>query len=90
MSSAKPNTHADIESAMLDLLKKRGVDKSICPSEVARQLAGADAWRELMDLVRDVARQLAHRGVLVITQRGVVVAPDSFSGPIRLRLAASE
>ena len=75
---------------MLDLLNKRGVGKSICPGEVARQLAGSDAWRELMDPVREVARQLARRGVLVITQRGNVVEPDNFSGPVRLQLVGPE
>lgn len=35
---------------------------------------------------RDVARRMAAQGVLEITQKGKVVDPNNFKGPIRLRL----
>lgn len=39
-----------------------------------------------MPAVRAVATRLAKAGHLEILQRGVVVDPDNFKGPIRLRL----
>ncbi|KAF6238024.1 hypothetical protein COO60DRAFT_1614902, partial [Scenedesmus sp. NREL 46B-D3] len=42
-----------------------------------------------MEAARQAARQLARQGDVVITQKGLVVDPDSFKGPIRLRLAAA-
>eukprot|EP00775_Hariotina_reticulata_P001946 gene1946-2275_t len=40
-----------------------------------------------MEATRDVARKLAEAGIIEITQKGAVVSPQSFKGPIRLRLA---
>ena len=42
-----------------------------------------------MEPVREAARRLAARGAIEITQRGAVVDPLSFRGPIRLRLCAT-
>ena len=71
-------------SRILELLlsRKRGV--SICPSEVLALLDRSH--KELMEQVRQAARILAHKGVIEITQKNQVVNPDSFKGPIRLRL----
>lgn len=77
---------SDIEAAINTLLQKRGPEKSACPGEVARMLAGDDDWRSLMVPVRQVAQLQAVRGEIVITQRGVVVDPNNFKGPVRLRL----
>ena len=75
-----------IEAALLALVVQRGKHTSACPSEVARRVSPAD-WRKLMPLVRDVARQLALRGLLDISQGGKSVSPDEpWKGPIRLRL----
>ena len=76
-----------IAQQMLLLLDKRGTDKSICPSEVARALADESDWRALMEPVRLVARKLARQGDLLITQRGEPVDPDDFKGPVRIRIA---
>lgn len=46
-------------------------------------------WRSLMEPTRQAAKQLAQQGVIQITQKGQVVDPDNFKGPIRLRLASS-
>lgn len=74
----------DVESAILEAVAKRGADKTICPSEVARSLS-AD-WRPLMPEVRRVAQDLADAGRLRITQKGRRVDAMTARGPIRLGL----
>lgn len=66
------------------LLGTRATGASVCPSEVAR--AGArHHWRQYLDEVREVARHLARRQLLTITQRGRIVSPDAaVRGPVRL------
>ena len=49
-------------------------------------LGNAGPWRGLMEPTRACARALAHEGVLAIMQKGAVVDPDGFKGPIRLVL----
>ncbi|QEI06328.1 DUF3253 domain-containing protein [Pigmentiphaga aceris] len=79
-----PIDSARIEKAIFDLLDERAPDKTICPSEVARQLA-PDDWRPLMPQVRAVAVALADKEALSIFQKGLVVPHDlPFRGPIRL------
>jgi hypothetical protein len=73
-----------LEAAILDLLKRRGVGKTICPSEVARQVA-PDGWESLMERTREAARRLVAAGEIVITQQGKVVDPSNAKGAIRLR-----
>ncbi|KAG2447677.1 hypothetical protein HYH02_007137 [Chlamydomonas schloesseri] len=46
-------------------------------------------WRPLMCMTREVAVALARQGVLEVLQKGQPVDPDSFKGPIRLRLTAA-
>ncbi|WP_233233423.1 DUF3253 domain-containing protein [Bordetella sp. LUAb4] len=77
----------DIEQCLLDLLRHRAETSSICPSDVARTLAGDEgAWREAMPAVRQVAARLARAGIVVITQGDAVVPPARIDhGPIRLR-----
>ena len=79
-----------IETALLALIAQRGQDASACPSEVARALLPED-WRILMPRVRQVAGQLALRGLLDISQGGqsvpVTTLPHGpWKGPIRVRL----
>lgn len=69
---------------MFELLEKRGPEKTICPSEVVRLLT--EDWRPLMPLVREVAAREAEAGKIVISQRGQIVPPREYKGPIRLRL----
>ncbi len=73
------------EDVIRALLEQRGPDKTICPSEVARVLAGDGDFRAHMDHVRDVAAQMAARGELEVTQRGEVVDVREARGPVRLR-----
>lgn len=64
----------------------RGVDRTYCPSEVARNLF-PDDWRMYMDDVREIADQLIKERFLVLMQRGIVIndLASKAKGPIRLR-----
>lgn len=75
-------------TAILELLQRRG-GTSICPSDVARA-EEPRGWRAHMDVVRTVARHLARRKLLLITQRGKTVDPGvPPKGPIRLSVPAA-
>lgn len=74
-----------IRDRLLQLVGDRGLEKTLCPSEVARALA-ADSWRDLMPRVRDMGIDLAESGVIVVTQRGQSVGPRRAKGPVRYRL----
>lgn len=45
----------------------------------------AEAWRALMEPARRAARRLVARGEVELTQRGRVVDPSTFRGPVRIR-----
>ncbi len=76
---------ARIAGKIVELLDARATDSTICPSEVARALAGNEAaWRALMPEVRRVAAALARAGSLRVTQRGREVDASSAHGAIRL------
>jgi hypothetical protein len=77
-------TDRALESAILELLSRRGRGKTICPSEAAR-LVNPEGWEQLMESARDAARRLVGKGAIVITQRGKVVDPSRATGAIRLR-----
>jgi deoxyribodipyrimidine photolyase-related protein len=80
---------AGIAEMILKLCTERGPAKTVCPSEVARALAGSeDAWRPLMPEIRRVAGRLAAERRIVVTQRGTVVDAQRARGAIRLSLAA--
>ncbi len=72
------------EDQILDLLKSRGRDKTICPSEVLPIEQKSD--KMIMENVRSAARRLVAEGKIVITQKGVIVDPSTAKGPIRLKL----
>jgi hypothetical protein len=74
----------DYCTRILDLLRARGREKTICPSEV---LGDQDKQNQaLMEQVRASARTLASQNLIEFTQRGKVVDPAAARGPIRLRL----
>jgi hypothetical protein len=75
----------NIKNCILEKLLKRGVGKTICPSEVARELYPKN-WREKMEDIRKVSKILVVEVKIVITQKGEVVDPNDFEGPIRLKL----
>jgi len=71
------------EQQIMELLAKRSASASICPSEI---LVGEDKKNHLkMEQVRQAARRLVHKNLIVITQNNRVVDPSSFKGPIRLK-----
>ena len=75
-----------IKKLHLKFAEDRGLDKTYCPSEVARELF-PDNWREKMDLVRDIADELVIEGKLIVLQKGFEKneLPSKLTGPIRLR-----
>jgi hypothetical protein len=75
-----------LEEAIRSLLAARARGATICPSEAARQVGGAD-WRELMEPARAAARRLVNAGEVEIVQGGTVVDPSTAKGPIRIRRA---
>lgn len=84
----KPNaTDAALEQAILSLLDPRDGQKTICPSEAARQVAGDEenGWRDLLERTRRAARRLVAAGRVDILQGGRVVDPSTARGPIRVR-----
>jgi hypothetical protein len=64
---------------------KRGVNKSICPSEIARA-AWREDWRAHMQDVRECAYTMQEEGLIEITQGGGVVNGRAARGAIRLRM----
>jgi hypothetical protein len=82
-------TNDPAEQAILDLVSERGADKSICPTDAARRLAGNpkdDSWRGKLSPVRLAAQRLAKAGKIEILRKGKAVAPEDARGVIRLRL----
>jgi hypothetical protein len=91
--ACRGNTPAEaghaLETAILDLLRERGPDRTICPSEAAKAIGGQEIrrdWESLMEPARAAARRLVAAGHIVITQHGHIVDPATAKGPIRLRL----
>jgi hypothetical protein len=76
----------EAEKAIVDLLERRAVGASICPSEVARALFADDDWRIEMERVRMAARRLQRAGRIQIVRNGRPINPSKTKGPIRLRL----
>lgn len=77
-----------IAETILRLCADRGPAKSVCPSEVARALAGPDerVWRLLMHPVRREAFRLAEAGRIEVLRKGKPVSPTEARGVIRLRI----
>ena len=75
-----------MEETILELLDDRGPEKTICPSEVARAMAGGRDFRPYMEPVREAADRLARAGRVVVTQKGAPVSAAEARGPIRLGL----
>ena len=88
--TTEPRPDADTMAAtILRLCAERGPGRSICPSEVARALAGTDEkrWRLLMHPVRETAFHLAREGRIQVLRKGRPIAPEQAHGVIRLALA---
>jgi Protein of unknown function (DUF3253) len=88
MPQPAPPDGAAIAAEILRQTAARGPEGSICPSEVARALAGgaeADPWRPLLGRVRDAALRLAREGRIEILRKGKPVTPEEVRGVVRLR-----
>lgn len=78
---------ARLAAAMRSLLRARSASSSICPSDGAR-VAGGLRWRSLLPAAREVARELARNGSVVITQADRQLDPNAvWRGPVRIRLS---
>jgi hypothetical protein len=76
----------EIKEELMKLIRERGADKSICPSEVARSLRETN-WRALMDTIRDVTADLQTKDRVRVTQGNRRnVDPRHAEGPIRIHL----
>lgn len=76
---------ADISAAVERLVDARADGATVCPSEVARALAGdGGPWRALMPAVREAAAELVRQGRLSVTRHGKEVSATGGGGPIRL------
>lgn len=73
-----------LEEAILAMLDRRGAGKTICPSEVARELH-PENWEQWMEPTRAAGRRLVERGEVIITQGGRVVDPSRARGAIRFK-----
>jgi len=74
-----------IAQAVLQTARERGMSKSTCPSEIARELFPQD-WRNHMGEIRDVAIELNKKGKVLLMQKVKAIDPDHFKGPIRIRI----
>lgn len=77
---------SSIEKTILAMAAERGVDKTICPSEVARALFETH-WRKHMEEVRQAAITLQQNGKVCITQKGKPVDVNHIKGPIRIKIS---
>ena len=85
----RPNDER-IAILILELCEERAPHKTICPSEVARELEITDGdWRTHMDDVRRIGFDLMKEGKILVTQRGGIVHSKDVRGPIRFGLIAT-
>ena len=82
----------DLSETILTMLATRDAGKTICPSEVARAIAGQDEkqWRLLMKPIRAEAVRLAGEGRLTIRRKGKLVDPANFKGIYRIGHAGED
>ncbi|MEM6822051.1 MAG: DUF2256 and DUF3253 domain-containing protein [Verrucomicrobiota bacterium] len=71
------------EGKILEILLKRDVEKTICPSEAARLCDPVD-WRSWMTTVHNASRRLQRQGRVCLLQKGKPISPDDLKGPYRI------
>lgn len=82
-----------IAETILRLLAERGPGKTVCPSEVARDIGGAqpEVWSPMMQPVRRIAVRMTKAGQIAIMRKGKTVEDvDDFRGIYRLALPAAD
>ncbi|AMR31888.1 hypothetical protein A0256_10870 [Mucilaginibacter sp. PAMC 26640] len=75
----------NLPQTILSMATERGPDKSVCPSEIARDLFPND-WRKHMQEVRAAAVELQNEGKVIITQKGAPVDVNHIKGPVRIKI----
>ena len=75
----------EIKNRILSFTKKRGPEKSVCPSEVTKDLF-SDIWRDHVDEVRTIAGEMQSEQLISITQDGKEVPLKKAKGPLRLKV----
>lgn len=81
----KQESQTKIKKIIRALLNRRGPGKSICPSEAARNL-DTENWRMRMEEVRQVGREMAKEGEIIISQKEKILDPkETWKGAIRFR-----
>lgn len=70
------------QAATLALLDARAPGGTVCPSEVARVLAGGADWREAMPIVHAAVDAMVAEGVVRLSWKGVAVPRRE--GPYRI------
>ncbi len=75
----------DARGAVLALLARRPPGATICPSEVARALAGEGNWREAMPVVHASVDELLTKGHVQLSWKGTTMLARS--GPYRIAVA---
>lgn len=73
---------ARLAATMRTLLRHRD-GSSICPSDAARVVGGAQ-WRDVLPMAREVAHELVTQQVVVVTQKGAQIDVREARGPIRI------
>lgn len=72
-----------IAERVMAMLAERGPAKTLCPSEVARALAGPGGdWRPCMGPVHDAVDGLLRRGAVALSWQGEPLAKRA--GPYRI------
>lgn len=79
------STVCPVTETIINLAAARGITKTICPSEVARQLWPGE-WRKHMPEVREAAFILREKGYIRILQKGTEILEDEIKGPIRIQI----
>ena len=75
------------QEAIATLLDRRRQDATICPSEVARYLAGTDEdWRARMPQVHETVDRLLRQRAIRLSWKGRVL--EKRKGPYRIGRAA--
>lgn len=76
-----------IAESILRLVAARGPGKTVCPSEVARELGGPhpENWSPLMQPVRRVAVRMTKAGAVAILRKGKAVADRMTFGDLPAR-----
>ena len=73
----------EARAAVLELVERRGPDKTVCPSEVAKALAGPDGdWHRQMASVHRAVDALVEEGRIVLSWQRARLPRRS--GPYRI------